>query len=160
MNLPELLIFISIFMGGYYSGNYLGHFYGMMGYIGGFIIGCGLIVSIYILLRYLSFLQSQWDPTYYPDCVNPECEFNHIDKPRNKDDYEKVKTVPDGVVLRCPCGVKYYFTGRRFMVLLADGHQRSYMIRGPSSFFWEKDRTDKEIKDMQQDSYTHDEGRD
>jgi len=139
MNLSELLTLLIILMGGYFLSSFIGNYYGIAGYIIGFIIGCMVFLLIYTFIRYVYFLKIKWNPPYYPNCSNPNCQINSINKLRGKDSYEVIESTPNGIIFRCACGAKYYFTGSRFLEILNNGKYRAYMRKGSLTIFWERD---------------------
>ena len=53
MNIFELLTVLGVIAGGYFCGKYFGHHYGLPGWIGGFVLGCILVIAAYGVFRRL-----------------------------------------------------------------------------------------------------------
>lgn len=53
MNIFELLTVVGVIAAGYFCGKYFGYHYGLLGWIGGFLLGCIFAVTAYCLFRRL-----------------------------------------------------------------------------------------------------------
>ncbi len=119
MTVIELLWFSLVVLIGYCLGKLLSYHFGIAGWFVGFPFGC--LVGIFAL-RIIGTLIDPWNKgePNLPVCRSGKCHFEN---------YEFIKDTKEGIVFRCACGVKYLFTGQRFMELLDDGTTRPFMKR-------------------------------